>query len=161
MFEKRIFVLLYVTGICVWKKNFCPRIFVYVCVSQILVQEFCVWKRTLSYNQNFVFGKKNFCLRICVCVCVCVSEFWSKNFVFGKELLSYNRNFVFEKEFLVLLYVTGILCLEKEFLSQNFVCVCLRIFVSRILCFFGKRIFGLIVCNRNFVFGKRIFVTEF
>ena len=26
---------------------------------------------------------------------------------------------------------------------------------------FEKIIFGLIVCNRNFVFGKRIFVPEF
>ena len=77
-----------------------------------------------------------------LCVCVCVSEFWSQNFVFGKELLSYNRNFVFEKRFFVLLYVTGILCLEKEFLSQN-LCVCVSEFVCPRIC-----------VSQNFVFGQ-------
>ena len=71
-------------------------------------------------------GKRIF---VSECVCVCVSEFWSKNFVFGNEPLSYNQNFVFEQEFLVLLYVTGIFCLP-----QNFVCACLRTyFVTGIL----------------------------
>ena len=75
MFEKRIFVLTRMCSkkelieFCVWKKNFClivtgilclengKRIFVseFVCVCvcvclncglRILVQEFCVWKRT-------------------------------------------------------------------------------------------------------------------
>ena len=99
-----------------------------------------------------MFGKwkKNFCLRI-LCVCVCVSEFWSQNF--GPRILCLEKNFCLitgilclKKEFLVLLYVTGILCLEKEFLSQNFVCVCLRIFVSEFLVFWKKNLF----CNRNF-----------
>ena len=72
-----------------------------------------------------MFGKwkKNFCLRIFACVCVCLRILClEKNFCFITRILC------LKKEFLVLLYVTGILCLEKEFLSQNFVCVCLRIF---------------------------------
>ena len=94
-----------------------------------------------------MFGKwkKNFCLRIFVCVSV------SQNF--GPRILCLEKNFCLitgilclKKEFLVLLYVTGILCLEKEFLSQNFVCVCLRIFVSEFLAFWKKNLF----CNQNF-----------
>ena len=67
MFEKRIFV-----------SEFC------VCLRN-LVQEFLskgilcfvFWKRTLSYNQNFVFGKRIFVPEFCVCVClrIFVSEF--------------------------------------------------------------------------------------
>ena len=131
-----------------------------------------------------MFGKwkKNFCLRIFVCVCfrILVPEFWSKNFVFGKELLSYNRNFVFEKRIFGLIvcnrnFVFGKRIFVPEFLCM---CVCLRILVpefwsknfvfgKELLSYynwnfvFEKRIFGLIVCNRNFVFGKRIFVPEF
>ena len=95
-----------------------------------------------------MFGKRIFVSEF-VCVCVCVSEFWSQNF--GPRILEKNFCLItgilcLKKEFLVLLHVTGILCLEKEFLSQNFVCVCLTIFVSEFLVFWKKNLF----CNQNF-----------
>ena len=91
-----------------WKKNFCLRIFVCVCVSELLSTGIlCLKKEFLSYcNQNFVFEKRIFGLTVC-----------NQNFVFGKRIL-----------------------------SQNFVCVCLRIFVSEFLVFWKKNFF----CNWNF-----------
>ena len=67
---------------------------------------------------------------------------------------------MFEKKNFCLI-VTGILCLKKKIFVSEF-CVCLRILVpeflsKRILCF-GKEFLSY---NRNFVFGKRIFVPEF
>ena len=55
------------------KKNFCLRI---LCVSQkfgpriFVKKNFVFWKRTLSYNQNFVFRKRIFVPEFCVCVCL-------------------------------------------------------------------------------------------
>ena len=74
-----------------------------------------------------------------LCVCVCVSEFWSQNF--GPRILSYNQNFVFEKR------IFGLIVCNQNFVfgKRNFVpefCVC----VSEFLVFWKKNLF----CNRNF-----------
>ena len=67
------------------KKNFCLRI---LCVSQkfgpriFVKKNFVFWKRTLSYNQNFMFGKRIFVPEFCVCQNFCLRIFVSEFLVF-------------------------------------------------------------------------------
>ena len=72
-----------------WKRNFCLRI---LCVSQnfgpriFVKKNFVFGKELLSYNWNFVFGKRIFVPEFCVCVSQNFCFFGNRTFLGGLSL---------------------------------------------------------------------------